>query len=172
MRALLLSQDEPDESTLAIRPEREDGLSLADATTQWLHFATGDSESLGEKLKQLVIFISERGFTPPAVGKSRGQAAIHYEKHVTRNAEWPPETSLDDYVAAAQDAVLSADKIFTHRFRGVWQVGFWREVEGERPILVQYRLELGRWTTVFRPAVSLEVLLAGPEFEEIRWIRK
>lgn len=167
-----MSEDEPDAAAVDEQPVPQNDLTLADVSAQWLAIATDDQKSPRPDLERLITFVSKRGFTPPVEGNPRSQAIVHYEKHVIRFGEWPAETSPEEYVAAGRDAVLNADRIFIHRFRGVWQVGFWRQVEGERPILVQYRLEPGRWTTVFRPAVSLEALLAGPEFEEIRWIRR
>jgi hypothetical protein len=102
----------------------------------------------------------------------------HYLRHVLGGQEWPPGTSLPEYVRSIRETVIDPRSgVLVSRYQGAWQLGVvgrsgaWRGPSGHRWLLVEYRVGLGHWVTAYQPRDGLRVLLS-PVRTELRWLRQ
>lgn len=141
--------------------------------------------------------VAAAGFDPSALETVRGRLAgfiwqgrtlrgrdrlpsaeVHYVWHVAKRGEWPPGTTLQQYLVGARDVVLDpASGIFLSRFANAWQVGFVRRsgpLRGPRGgewVLVEYRVDTGHWVTAYQPERGLQQL-ENPGRSEVRWLHE
>jgi hypothetical protein len=157
--------------------------------------ATGARDLTDAELQTVLEHVARAGFSPfvhvAATGLVgmlwqghllRGRDRItsaerHYLRHVVQREEWPPGTSLADYVGSAQAVVLDPTSgVFTNRYQGFWQLGVVRDSgslkgpAGGAVVLVQYRVALNHWTTVHQLRRGL-VDLALSAMQDERWLR-
>lgn len=105
-------------------------------------------------------------------------AEVHYLRHVIAQREWPVGTTLSQYIDSIQEVVRDARSgVVISEYQGVLQLtvvclsGSFRGPDGDKWILVDYRIALGYWTTAFQPSEKLDVL-RGPDRRIIRWLRR
>lgn len=104
-------------------------------------------------------------------------AERHYQKHVVRRQEWPPGTTLTEYVDGIRQVILDPRSgLFTSRYLGAIQLGIVRaanELRGPRGyeyVLVEYRLEIDHWVTAHQLSRGMEEI-RSPYRIELRWLR-
>lgn len=102
----------------------------------------------------------------------------HYLRHVVARSEWPPGTSLGEYLASLRAAVENpAGGIYLSRFMAAWSIAFVapsqsdRGPEGGDWILVEYRPEYGFWVTGFQPDMGLSYLITSASRTDGRWLQ-
>ncbi|HLI51199.1 MAG TPA: hypothetical protein VKU87_05345 [Thermomicrobiaceae bacterium] len=103
--------------------------------------------------------------------------AAHYLKHVVLQREWPDGTTLATYEA---DAIRIARDPRSGVFVSSWQgqrtvgvIGFLATACGLRGsgwILVEYRVAMGHWVTVFQPVNGLRYI-DRPGRARLQWLR-
>jgi hypothetical protein len=92
---------------------------------------------------------------------------VHYLRHVVYQQEWPEGTSIEDYYTSLKDTILNKDtKVVVSKYADYWQLGFW----GSNGIWVDYRVQLGHWTTGFKPE-SLEKILSSERRSIFKWLK-
>ena len=154
-----------------------------------------------EELARIVRHIAGAGFDPHALERARGNlvghtrpgggdvergdrlppAEIHYLRHCVARQEWPPETTLADYIADSAAVIRDpTSRLFASRYQGTWQcgaIGRNRSRRGPRGhdwIVVDYRLVTGFWATSYQWAYGPDGL-ADPQVDErreaLRWLR-
>ncbi|MBI4504048.1 MAG: hypothetical protein HY691_00815 [Chloroflexi bacterium] len=102
----------------------------------------------------------------------------HYLRHVCAQQEWPEGTTIERYVESLRQTVSDpASGAFLSRYFSHVQVGFvgrpgrWRGLGGADWLLVEYRVDLGHWTTGFQPRRGLLYLEQDKKREGLRWLR-
>jgi hypothetical protein len=168
-----------------------------------LDAATDPARHLTEaELARIVRHIAGAGFDPDALERARGNlvgrlrldgrkietgdrlppAEIHYLRHVVAREEWPPGTTLGDYLASAVHLCNQpTSRVFVSRYQGVWQCGVigWNEAargsDGQDWLIVDYRLVTGHWATVYQwphgPS-GLADPFVDHRREGLRWLRR
>jgi hypothetical protein len=102
-------------------------------------------------------------------------------RHCIVQQEWPPGTTLPDYLAHCVEIVRDPrSRLFVSRYQGVWQCGAIgpnsapRGPHGHGWIIVDYRLMLGFWTTAYQWEHGPGGL-ADPHLDQrreaLRWLR-
>ena len=151
-----------------------------------------------EELNRVLAHVASAGFHPAALERARGNIVglerpaggrvqrgdrlppgeVHYLRHVVARQEWPDGTTPDAYLASIQRVIRDATSgVFVSRYLGAWQFGVIghslgaRGPGGGRWILVDYRVEIGHWTTAYQPERPLRPAIYTPSREAIRWIR-
>lgn len=158
--------------------------------------ATGARELTAPELQRALDHVASAGFDPAPVARAgrlggvvwqgrvlRGRdqlpsAEVHYLRHVVVNQEWPPGTTLVDYLASITEVIGDPRSgVVTSRFRGEWQLGVvrhserWRGPQGFTWLLVEYRVRIGHWMTAFQPQNDLNILHDRAR-EDLRWLRR
>ena len=159
--------------------------------------ATGARRATEAELQRIVEHVAQAGFDPHARERVRGRLAgavwrgqvlrgrdqlppaeLKYLWHVVSRREWPPGTSMEDYLASIRQVILDpASGVLTSRYEGLWQLGVVRrsgDLRGPRGfewILVEYRVATGHWVTAFQPEQGLGEL-RSPRRDELRWLRQ
>ena len=160
--------------------------------------ATGARELSPDELRRVLEHVAGAGFHPaanaPAGGRLAGlvwqgrvlrgsdrltAAEVHYLRHTVAQQEWPPGTTLDDYLTSVREVILDPTSgALTSRLSGqFWQLalvrrsGALRGPEGYEWLMVEYRVELGHWTTAFQLRDGLPAVTANPERQRQRWLR-
>jgi hypothetical protein len=142
-----------------------------------LESATGARSLSEDELRLVLSHVAQAGFDP-IIYRRRSAAEHHYQKHVVRQQEWPSETTLDDYLRSVRKVILDARSgLFTSRYQRAYQLGVIRPssaLRGPRGfdyVLVEYRLDLGRWVTAHQVARGLAEI-QSPQRTELRWLRQ
>jgi hypothetical protein len=160
--------------------------------------ATGARELTPDELRRVLEHVAGAGFTPAPDTRVGGRLAgiawqgrtlrgsdrltsaeTHYLRHVVAQQEWPPGTTLDEYLTSIHEVILDpASGALTSRFSGqFWQLALVRRSgalggpEGYEWLMVEYRVELGHWTTAFQLRDGLPAVTANPERQRQRWLR-
>uniref|UniRef100_A0A7C2WCB5 Uncharacterized protein n=1 Tax=Thermorudis sp. TaxID=1969470 RepID=A0A7C2WCB5_9BACT len=156
---------------------REGAVSRADALI--LEAATGVRELTHAELQEVLAHVAQAGFDPRPDKRGRTNAEAHYRKHVERFREWPPGTTLEAYLQSARRVILDPrSSVFTSRYAGYWQLAVIRRADelrgpgGSDWVVVEYRVELGHWTTVFQPRDLEHDFLYATKREHLRWLRR
>jgi hypothetical protein len=161
--------------------------------------ATGARELSPDELRRVLEHVAGAGFHPaanaPAGGRLAGlvwqgrvlrgsdrltAAEVHYLRHTVAQQEWPPGTTLDDYLASIRDVVLAATSgiLVSRMFDRYWQLtavhrsGPFRGPRGHEWLMVEYRVGLGHWVTAFQPEGGLALITQGPARQGQRWLRQ
>ena len=144
-----------------------------------LEAATGARRLSRQELQEVLEHVAQAGFEPTPDRRGRTAAEKHFQKHVVRLQEWPPGTSQDDYLSSARRVLLSPQSsVFTSRYKGSWQLaaigssGDDRGPQGSDWIVVEYRVGLSYWVTVFQPIDVYRDVLQHPDREMVRWLRR
>jgi hypothetical protein len=151
-----------------------------------------------EELDRVLAHVAGAGFDPAGLERARGNivglerpaggrvqrgdrlppAEVHYLRHVIARQEWPVGTTLDAYLVSLRRVIGdAASGVFVSRYLGAWQLGVIghslgaRGPGGGRWILVDYRVEIGHWTTAYQPERPLKRAIYTPSREAIQWIR-
>ncbi len=158
--------------------------------------ATGTRRLSVAELQLVLEHVAQAGFDPTALKRTGGRLAglvwrgqilrgndrlspaeAHYLRHVVRRHEWPPGTTLQEYLDSIRNVVLDPTSgVLTNRYQGAWQLTIVRRSGGlEGPaglawIMVDYRVAMGHWMTAFQPDNGLGVL-RRPERTDLRWLR-
>lgn len=111
-------------------------------------------------------------------GSRLSNALVHYLRHVVAQAEWHPDTSLDEYLASLRAVIEDPGGgiLLTHRF-GAWLLTFvsraaeTEEIANARWIAVGYGVNYGYWITGYRPRSGLEHFTPNMDEGE-RWLRQ
>lgn len=110
---------------------------------------------------------------------SRLQAGAHdFVKHVQKRQEWPPGTSLAEYIASIREVILDESSgIMLGSYLGLaWQLTFVRRSGplhgpgGFAWVMVDYRVDTGHWVTAFQFDGTPETVLF-PSRRDVRWLR-
>lgn len=162
-----------------------------------LEAAEGTRRLTPEEIRRVLVDVAAAGFDPHARERVRGRLAglewqgtvlrgsdrlpsaeVHYLRHVVAGNEWPPSTTLADYLRSIRQVVLDRRSgILASRYQGTWQLTVirrsreWRGPEGFDWILVDYRVEIGHWVTAFQPREGLRAL-RQPNRKDSRWLRQ
>ena len=161
-----------------------------------LEAATGARRLTRDELRQVLEYVAQAGFAPTPDVRAKGLAGIswqgrilrgsdritaaerHYLEHVMQVQEWPPGTSLQDYLDSIRDVILdNRSGAFTSRYFGQWQLGVvgrsgsLQGPDGHPWILVEHRVGLKYWVTAFQLKDGLRALRA-PERTDARWLRR
>jgi hypothetical protein len=170
---------------------------LDDPDTLIVDAATTGRALTPDELRAMLDHVARAGFTPATTSRVgslgagtswRGRTLrpgdrllpveAHYVRHVLGQQEWPPGTTLAQYVQSITAVILdSRSGILTCRYQGAWQLtivgraGAFRGPAGSPWILVEYRVGLGHWVTAHQPRVGLRVLLS-PMRTDRRWLRR
>jgi hypothetical protein len=144
-----------------------------------LEAATGARRLSREELAEVLEHVAEAGFDPVPDKRGRTSAQKHFEKHVRVQREWPEGTTLEEYLESARRVVLDpGSSVLVSQYRGQYQLGVIgpsgaaRGPGGNAWIVVEYRVALGHWTTVFQPRdVQRDYLLVAKR-ENLRWLRR
>jgi len=160
-----------------------------------LEAATRSRRFAQEDLRQVIEHVAQAGF-PSTPGRATGFAGLewagrvlrgsdritaaerHYLRHVVKGREWPSNFTLNDYLQSISEVVHDQDSgVFTSRYQGAWQVGFIRRSGnlqgplGAEWVIVEYRMDIGYWTTAYQPKEGLSVL-QHPNREYLIWHRE
>ena len=152
-------------------PSRADQLILA--------AATGARRLSDEELREVLEHVAHAGFDPRPDRRGRTAAEKHFRKHVIEQREWPEDTTFEQYLASARMVVLDPrSSIMTsqyyreHQLAVIGPSGSMRGPKGGDWIVVEYRLGLGHWTTVFQPEDLQHDFIHVPRRENVRWLRR
>ncbi len=156
-----------------------EGHSLAAADALILEAATGARQLSPGELQLVLAHVAQAGFDPRPDKRGRTAAEKHFQKHVLRREEWPPGTTLVDYLESARQLVLDPrSSVMVSRYAGHYQLavigasGAARGPGGAEWIVVEYRVGLGYWVTVLQPVDLDSEFLQRPGREQIRWLRR
>jgi hypothetical protein len=171
-------------------------LSRADALI--LEAATGARRLTRAELQQVLAHVAQAGFDPDARERAGGRlqgllwrgrvlrgsdllspAEAHYLRHVVAQQEWPPGTTLDDYLASIPWVILDPRSgVLISQYQGKgWHLAVvrrseeFRGPEGSDWILVEYRVATGHWMTAFQPRTGL-TYFDDPRRRDKRWVRR
>lgn len=163
-----------------------------------LEAATGARRLSLTELQEVLEHVAQAGFDPNARERARGQLAgivwqgqvlrgstllppveRHYLKHALVQQEWPPGTTLDDYIRSIREVILDPRSgVAMRRFEGkAWQLtvvgpsGRWRGPDGGEWMLVDYRVETGHWMTGYQFKDDPELILRE-KASDLRWLRR
>lgn len=102
----------------------------------------------------------------------------HYVRHVLAAQEWPPGTTLKEYVSSIADVVRDRGSgVLINRFRGFWHITLIRRSQSLRGrygfnwVVVEYRVGLGHWVTAFQPR-SLLASIRMADRQDLQWQRR
>lgn len=160
--------------------------------------AAGGARRLTEnEFRRVLEHVARAGFDPYARERARGTLAglvwqgrplrgtdllgpaeVHYLRHVVKAREWPPGTTLQDYVDSVRRVILDPGSgVLTCRYQGTPQLTIIRrsaEFQGRfdlQWILVDYRIATGHWVTAYQPRQGLMVLREDAGIDG-RWLRR
>jgi hypothetical protein len=164
--------------------------------------ATGATQPGEGDLHNIVHHVAQVGFDPNRLERARGDIAgllwrahviggtdllppaeRHYLRHVVKQQEWPPATTLPDYLASVRALILNADAgIYTSAYgpsaaTAQWQLGIvgrsgpFQGPQGFSWTLVEYRVALGHWVTAYQ-VPHLPGVLVEPQRWNLQWIRQ
>ena len=161
--------------------------------------ATGARELTPDELRRVLEHVAGAGFTPAPDTRVGGRLAgiawqgrtlrgsdrltsaeTHYLRHVVAQQEWPPGTTLDEYLTSIREVVLDATSgiLVSRMFDHYWQLtavrrsGPFRGPRGHEWLMVEYRVGLGHWVTAFQPERGLALIAQGPARQGQRWLRQ
>ena len=103
---------------------------------------------------------------------------VHYLRHVVKQREWPPGTTLLAFPESVRAVILDPDSgLALSRWGGYeWHLTVVRESRNLRGpfggdwIVVEYRLGDGFWTTAFQPERGLPSFLGDRRRSNLRWL--
>lgn len=159
--------------------------------------ATGLRRLTGDELRRVLTHVAQAGFDPAPTARAGGRLAgliwrgrtlrgsdrltsaeVHYLRHVVARAEWPRDTTFDGYLASIRATIPDQrNGVLISKYQAAWQLtvlcrsGDLRGPDGFDWILVDYRVGLGHWVTVFQPARGL-LELQSPRRSDVRWWRR
>jgi hypothetical protein len=159
--------------------------------------ATGARRLTPGEVSRVLAHVAAAGFDPDARERAGGRLAgiawrgrtvrgsnllnpaeVHYLRHVVAGQEWPTDTTLEAFLDSARRVILDPiSGIAASRYQGALQLtairrtGRWRGPKGFAWILVDYRVAMGHWTTVFQPKDEFKALREAKR-EDIRWLRR
>jgi hypothetical protein len=145
----------------------------------------------------ILSHVAQVGFDPTARERARGELAgiawqgrvlrgadqippleRHYVKHVLMRREWPPGTSLADYVESLRAVILDPTSgVFACSYQGEAQLAVIRETgtlrgpNGLDWVLVEYRVATGHWVTAYQPEGGIQDL-GSPRRTDLLWLRE
>lgn len=157
-----------------------------------------DGPFADDELVRLIKHISDAGFDPVPQASAGGRLAgvvwngrvlrgrdrltsaeVHYLRHVTDGQEWPSGVSLAQYLQSAREVVLDPrSAVFLSRYLGLWQITVVRtsdDLRGPRGngwVRVEFRIDLGRWVTVFQSDDDPLSIEQSPNRSEQQWLRR
>ena len=160
--------------------------------------ATGGRRLTRAELEAVLEHVARAGFDPDARERAGGRlegllwrgrvlrgsdllppAEAHYLRHVVACQEWPPGTTLDDYLASIPRVILDPRSgVLISQYQG--KAGTSRSCvvrrSSENPkgriwILVEYRVATGHWMTAFQPKTGL-AYFDDPRRGNKRWVRR
>ncbi len=146
----------------------------------------------------MLAHVAQAGFDPQARERAGGRLAgvwwqgralrgsdrlppaeAHYLRHVVVGQEWPPGTTLAEYLRSIRAVILDPQSgLATRRYEDkAWQLtivgrsGCWRGPGDGDWIMVDYRLDTGHWMTAYQFSgdPDARVLVKG---SEVRWLRR
>jgi hypothetical protein len=103
---------------------------------------------------------------------------VHYLRHVVKQREWPPGTTLLAFPESVRAVILDSDSgLALSRWGGhEWHLTVVRESRNLRGpfggdwIVVEYRVGDGFWTTAFQPERGLPSFLGDRRRSNLRWL--
>jgi hypothetical protein len=106
-------------------------------------------------------------------------AEVHYLAHVVVGQEWPPGTTLADYLDSIRGVVLDPRSgVLTSRLYGEWQLavvrrsGPLRGPQGYEWLMVEYRVSITSWATAHQLRAGLSAITQSPNRQGVRWLRQ
>lgn len=171
----------------------------AEANRLILEAATGVRELSDDELQRVLEHIAQAGFFPAPNAKAGGRLAgltwqgrtltggdrlppaeVHYLRHVVARREWPTGTTLEDYLGSGREAVLdpTSGTLASQLHALYWHLtivrrsGRWQGPQGYEWMVVEYRVELGHWVTIFQLQHGLATITDDPERHRQRWLRQ
>lgn len=144
-----------------------------------LEAATGARRLSGEELREVLEHVAQAGFDPRPDRRGRTAAEKHFRKYVIDQQEWPESTTFEQYLASARAVVFDARSSIMvsqyyreHQLAVIGPSGSMRGPKGGDWIVVEYRIGLGHWTTVFQPEDLHHDFIHLPARENVRWLRR
>ncbi len=167
-----------------------------DAGRFMLEAANKTRQLAEEELREVLESVARARFDPEPNTPARGVSGIywqgrrlnaadritsgerHYLRHVVIREEWPAGTTLEDYIRSISEVILDdRSGVFTSLYQGRWQLGIIRRSESLRGIggaewvVIEYRIDIGYWTTAYQLQAGVEGLMV-PAREELLWLRQ
>ena len=103
--------------------------------------------------------------------------AAHYLRHVVVQQEWPPGTSLDEYVDDLRAVILDPGSgVFVNVYGGVFrQLGFVGRSRKQGPggapwTIVEYRAGFDHWVTGYQS--TWNKIVQNPQRSALQWLKK
>ena len=158
------------------------GGSLSEGDQLIVEAASGVRRLTSDELRRVQEHVAAAGFDPSAQEQAGGRltgltwqgrvlrgtdrlipAEAHYLRHVVVGQEWPPGTSLANYLRSIREVALDPTSgLFTSQFRSFgWHLAIIRRSgalscpRGHAWVMVEYRVGTGRWMTAFQLAKGL-----------------
>jgi hypothetical protein len=100
----------------------------------------------------------------------------HYLRHVVKTPQWPPGTTLSQYVESITRMILDPDSgVFVSFYQDALQFAFigrsgsLQGPGGERWVVVEYRVDTRHWVTAHQIALTN---VYHPRRRALRWLRR
>lgn len=160
-----------------------------------LELAESRREATDEEIQRIREHVAGAGYQPGSMTKAGSRIAglvwegetirsshrldnalVHYLRHVVAQDEWPPGTTVAEYVANLRSVVEDPNGgiLLTHPF-GAWLLTFVSEshdpehFNGRQWIAVGYGVDYGYWMTGYRPRSGLAYFMPKADEGE-RWL--
>lgn len=145
-----------------------------------------------EDLERVLRYVEISGFDPNARECVRGNVRhlfttttalpvdVHHARHVIVLHEWPEQTTAQKYVDTGREVICNlGSAVFTSRYSSTLQLGIigWtpdsaKGIRAQELTLVEYRVEIAHWVTLYQPIDGIQGVVENPTRENVIWLRQ